>query len=139
MKNKCNLSAGCSDGYCSMQERYRHHCPMRHVQGYSGSHWILALGDYLLRIAPASARATGTKQQSTNTQAKLAVLMATAMRWYDTVCIAQWMRSRALLEATGCHHWASACSNSINWTCQHLLLLMFFIVKSSKKATKPQG
>jgi hypothetical protein len=32
---------------------------MRHVQGYSGSHWTPALGDYLLRIAPAAARATG--------------------------------------------------------------------------------
>ncbi len=47
------------------------------------------------------------KQQSTNTPAKLAILMAMAMRWYVTVCIAQWRRSRASLEATGCCHWAS--------------------------------
>ncbi len=32
---------------------------MWHVQGYSGNHWTLALGDYLLCIAPAAARATG--------------------------------------------------------------------------------
>jgi hypothetical protein len=32
---------------------------MRHVHGYSGSQWTPALGDYLLRIAPAAARATG--------------------------------------------------------------------------------
>jgi hypothetical protein len=32
---------------------------MRHVQGYSGSYWTPASGDYLLRIAPAAARATG--------------------------------------------------------------------------------
>jgi hypothetical protein len=32
---------------------------MRHVQGYYGSHWMLASGNYLLRIAPAAARATG--------------------------------------------------------------------------------
>jgi hypothetical protein len=31
---------------------------MQHVQGYSGSHWTPTLGNYLLRIAPASARAT---------------------------------------------------------------------------------
>jgi hypothetical protein len=32
---------------------------VRHVQGYSGSHWTPALGNYWLRIAPAAARATG--------------------------------------------------------------------------------
>jgi hypothetical protein len=31
----------------------------RHVQGYSGSHWMPPLGNYLLRIAPAATRATG--------------------------------------------------------------------------------
>ena len=54
------------------------------------------------------------KQQSTNTPTKLAVSMAIAMRRYDTACIARWRGSRASLEATGCHHWASTCSNSIN-------------------------
>jgi hypothetical protein len=44
------------------------------------------------------------KQQSKNTPAKLAILMAMAMRWYVTPCIAQWRRSRASLEATGRHH-----------------------------------
>jgi hypothetical protein len=38
---------------------------MQHVQGYSGSHWTLALGNYLLWIAPAAARATG-KQTTIN-------------------------------------------------------------------------
>jgi hypothetical protein len=38
---------------------------MRHVQGYSGSHWTLPSGDYLLCIAPAAARATG-KQTTIN-------------------------------------------------------------------------
>jgi hypothetical protein len=32
---------------------------MQHVQGYFGSHWTLASGNYLLCIAPAAARATG--------------------------------------------------------------------------------
>jgi hypothetical protein len=32
---------------------------MRHVQGYSGNHWTPASGNYLLRIPPAAARATG--------------------------------------------------------------------------------
>ncbi len=39
--------------------------PDGHVQGYSGSHWTLPSGDYLLRIAPAAARATG-KQTTIN-------------------------------------------------------------------------
>jgi hypothetical protein len=32
---------------------------MQHVQGYTGSHWMPASGNYLLLIAPAAARATG--------------------------------------------------------------------------------
>jgi hypothetical protein len=38
---------------------------MRHVQDYSGSHWTPAFGNYLLRISPAAARATGI-QTTTN-------------------------------------------------------------------------
>jgi hypothetical protein len=56
------------------------------------------------------------KQQSTNTPTKLAVLMAMAMRRYITAHIAQWWRSRASLEATGRHHWASIMSDNVNWT-----------------------
>jgi hypothetical protein len=64
MTNECTLSADHFDGHGSAPEQYRWHCPMRHVQGYSGSHWMLPLGNYLLRIAPAAARATG--KQTTN-------------------------------------------------------------------------
>ncbi len=53
------------------------------------------------------------KQQSTNTPAKLAILMAMVMRRYVTAHIAQWRRSRALLEATGCHHQVSIMPNNI--------------------------
>jgi hypothetical protein len=45
--------------------QYEVHCPIQHVQGYSGSHWMPTSGDYLLRIAPAAARATG-KQTTIN-------------------------------------------------------------------------
>jgi hypothetical protein len=65
MMNKCTSSAGRFDGNGGAPERYRQHSPMRHVQGYSGSHWMLPLGDYLLGIAPAVARATG-KQTTIN-------------------------------------------------------------------------
>ncbi len=56
------------------------------------------------------------KQQSTNTPKKVAMLMAAAVRQYNTACIAQWRRSRALLEATGHCHRASIMSDNINWT-----------------------
>jgi hypothetical protein len=63
--NKCTSSASRFDDHGCALERYRWHCPMRHVQGYSGSHWTLALGNYLLHIPPAAARATG-KQTTIN-------------------------------------------------------------------------
>jgi hypothetical protein len=65
MMIKCTSSASRFDGHGSAPEQYRWHCPMQHVQGYSRSYWMPALGDYLLRIAPAAARATG-KQTTIN-------------------------------------------------------------------------
>jgi hypothetical protein len=65
MANKCTLSAGRFDGHGGALEQYRWHRPMRHVQGYSGSHWMPASGNYLLRIGPAAASATG-KQTTIN-------------------------------------------------------------------------
>jgi hypothetical protein len=65
MTNKCILSASHFDGHGSVPEQYRWHRPMRHVQGYSGSHWTPASGSCLLCIAPAAARATG-KQTTIN-------------------------------------------------------------------------
>ncbi len=65
MTNKCTSSAGRFNGHGGALERYRQHCLMWYVQGYSGSHWTPASGDYLLRIAPAAARATG-KQTTIN-------------------------------------------------------------------------
>ncbi len=78
------------------------------------------LGNYLLRIAPVTARGQqANKQQSTNTPTKLAVLMAMVMHQYVTTRIAQWRRSRASLEATGHSHQASTMSNNIKgtWPC----------------------
>ncbi len=69
------------------------------------------------------------KQQSTNTPAKLAILMAMAMRWYVTACIARWRRSRASLEATGCRHRASIMPDNIVRT----WLQQFFSMFSSSK------
>jgi hypothetical protein len=57
--NKCTSFTGRFDGHGSVPEQYRRHLLMRHFQGYSGSHWMPASGNYLLRIAPAATRATG--------------------------------------------------------------------------------
>ncbi len=75
------------------------------------------------------------KQQSTNTPRKQAVLMAMAMRRYVTAQIAQWRRSRASLEATGCCHWASIMSDNINRT----WLRRFFYVFIVKTIGKGHG
>jgi hypothetical protein len=73
------------------------------------------------------------KQQSTNAPTKLAVLMAMAMRRYVTTHIAQWRRSRALLETTGSHHQASVMSNNIKGTWLRQFFSMFFIVETIGK------
>jgi hypothetical protein len=59
MTPKCTSVAANFEGLADAPERYRLHRPMQHVQGYYGSHWMLASGNYLLCIAPAAARATG--------------------------------------------------------------------------------
>jgi hypothetical protein len=65
MTNKCTSIVARFEGLADALEQYRWHRPMRHVQGYSKSHWMLASGNYSLRIAPAAARATG-KQTTIN-------------------------------------------------------------------------
>jgi hypothetical protein len=65
MTKECTSIAARFEGLADAPEQYRRHYPMRHVQGYSGSHWMLASDDYLLCIAPAAGRATG-KQTTIN-------------------------------------------------------------------------
>jgi hypothetical protein len=61
MMNEYTSSAGRYDGHGGAPVQYEAHHPMQHVQGYSGSYWTPALGNYLLRITPAAARATGNQ------------------------------------------------------------------------------
>jgi hypothetical protein len=61
MASTCSSVVGHFDGHGSQLAQWEVHRPMQHVQGYSGSHWTLPLGNYLLRIAPAAARATATE------------------------------------------------------------------------------
>jgi hypothetical protein len=57
-----------------------------------------------------------TKQQQKNVPKGLAILMAAAVRWYNTAHITQLRRFRALLDATKRHHWASIVVDSCNWS-----------------------
>jgi hypothetical protein len=132
MTNKCTSSAGRFDGHGGVPEQYRRHCPMRHVQGYSGSHWTLASGNYFLVLPQRLPGQQANKQQSTNTPKKLAVSMAMAMHRYVTAHTAQWRRFRALLDATKRRHWASIAANSCNWS----RMCRFLHVFSSSTRTK---
>jgi hypothetical protein len=58
MTSKYTSVAAGFEGLADALEQYRRHRTMQRVQGYYQSYWMLALGDYLLRIAPAAARAT---------------------------------------------------------------------------------
>ncbi len=59
MTSKCTSVAANFEGLVDAPERYRWHRLMQRIQGYYGSHWMPALGNYSLRIAPAAIRATG--------------------------------------------------------------------------------
>ncbi len=113
MTKECPSSAGHFDVLGSAPQQYRRHHPMPHVQGYSGSHWMPPPGNYLLRIAPAAARATANETEK-NVPKRLAFLMAAVVHGYNTAHIAQWRRLRALLEAIKCRHWASIVANRCN-------------------------
>jgi hypothetical protein len=59
MASTSSFVVGGFDGHGSQPVQYKVHHPMQHVQGYSGSHWMPASGNYLLRIAPMAARVIG--------------------------------------------------------------------------------
>ncbi len=87
-------------------------CGMSRATPEATGHHHRAATCYVLPQWPPGQQAN--KQQSTNTPKKVTVLMAMAMRRYVTARIARWRRSRALLEATECCHWASIMSDNIN-------------------------
>jgi hypothetical protein len=86
--NECTSGVGHLDGHADALKRYGAHCPIQHVQGYSGSHWTLPSGDCSLRIALAAAR---TAKQTTmyNVPTLMAILVVIAMRRYYTARIAR--------------------------------------------------
>ncbi len=71
-----------------------------------------------------------------HTPTLLAISMAMAVLQYITTHIAWWRRSRALLEATGRHNWASVMINNTNGTYLRQFLTIFFIINMLKTGEK---
>jgi hypothetical protein len=59
MANKCTSFAGPFDGLGDPPLQYRAHHPMEDVLGFIRGHWMPPPGDYLHRIAPATAQVIG--------------------------------------------------------------------------------
>ena len=80
----------------------------------------------------------GDSKQNNNVKCThfLAILMAVAMRRYYISRITWWRRFMAFLKATKRHRQASTCSDNIYLTCLPPFFVVYFIAKSSKKATK---
>jgi hypothetical protein len=136
VKKECTSVADHFDGHASAFEQNRRHCPMRHVQGYPGSHWMPPLGNYSLCIPPAAARATANE-----TMTKTYTYSAGHFDGRGNVPIRygahrRWRRSRAPLEATGRRHRASIAANSSNRSRIHRVFVLFFMVDLLKKSIR---
>ncbi len=132
--NKHTSAARHFDGHVDKLEQYGVYCQIQHDQGFTGSHWTLPSGNYLVRVASAAARVTINKTTVQHVPTLLAVSMAIAMRRYNTARIAWWRRFVAFIKVTKLHHQVSTHSDIINQTCLPLNLGVCFIVKSLKKA-----
>ncbi len=127
--NKCSSSAGRFDGHGGAPEQYRRHHPMQHVQGYSRSHWTPTLGNYLLRIAPAAARATGIQTTINKYTCEDGRFDGHGDAPVSNRAHHPMERSRASLEATGRHHWASIMPNNMVGTWLRRFFSMFSLSK----------
>ena len=131
--NECTSAVCHFDGHGGAPVQYEAHRLMQHDQGFTGSHWNPSLGDNLLRITPAAARATINTTIMQNVPTMLAVLMAIAMHWYYTICIARRRRFVAFRKATKRCHWARTSSNRHQLDMPTPISGVYFIVKLLKK------
>jgi hypothetical protein len=51
------------NGHGSLPVQYETHCPVHHVQGYSGSHWTLQLGNYFSPICSSSPQGNSKQKE----------------------------------------------------------------------------
>jgi hypothetical protein len=115
-RKQSTSSAGHFDSHGGALVQYGVNFPMQHVQGYTRSHWLPPLGNYSLRITPPAARTTinkTTMKKYTHIAGHFDGHGGGSVQYH-----AQWRRIMAFLEATGCCHWASICSNNSKGTCQ---------------------
>ncbi len=133
MTNKCASVAGHFDGHVERwsNERGIAQCSKSRATLDAPESRHRATTRSILPQQPPGQQAN--KQQSTNTPKKVAMFMAAAVHQYNTACIAQWRRSRAILEATGCRHWASIMSHNIKPDMAMMVLFDVFIVKTIGK------
>jgi len=54
-QKKFTSFAGHFDGHADQAIQFQVHCPMEHIQGFIGSHWMPPLGEYSPRITRADA------------------------------------------------------------------------------------
>jgi hypothetical protein len=137
--NECTSIAGHFDGHAEALKQSMRHCPMEDVQGHIRATRRCHRATTRSVSLPQTPGRQSTTQQWLNTPTLRAVSMAIAMRRYDTARIARWRGSRASLEATGCHHWASTCSDSMQLDIPTPVLSDVFHCQIVEKATKPQG
>jgi hypothetical protein len=135
MTNKCTSVVARFKGLVDAPEQNRRHRLMRHVQGYSGSHWTPAQATTCSVLPQRLPGQQANKQQSTNIPKKVAVLMAMATHRYVTMHIVQWRRFKALLDATKRHHQASIAAICCNRSRMCRFYYCFFIINSYKKVT----
>jgi hypothetical protein len=101
---------------------------------YPGLHWKpldTTIRQLITWYCPGGRQGSSKRNDNKNGPTLLAILMAVAVRRYNTAQIAQWRRSRALVVATGHHHWASIATNNCNWSCMRRYFFSFFIIKQS--------
>jgi hypothetical protein len=70
MTKKCRESAGDFNHHADAAVRSRAHRPMKHIPGFTRSHWMLPLGECLHRIAPAGTMVNEYIESTQNTNKK---------------------------------------------------------------------
>jgi hypothetical protein len=68
---KCRQIAGDFDHHADAVVQCGVHRPMEHIQGFTRSHWMLPLGEYLRLIAPAAVMVHKFVENTQNTNKKL--------------------------------------------------------------------
>ncbi len=116
MTSKCTSIMAHFEGLVDVPVLCGVHRPMQQSRATleaTGHHYWTTTISLLPRRPPGQQQ---TKQWWKSGPTLMAILMAVAVPRYNTACIARWRRSRVLVEANGCRHWARHATNSCNWS-----------------------